>query len=684
MPLPRNLHLHLDPVGGIAGDMFLAAAIDLRPELAEGALAAMRAAGLPESCRPAFSRAHDHGFQGRRFAVAEPPPGKDPRYPAIRAALDDSTLLPGVKRRALEIYRLLAEAEAEIHGTGIEEVHFHELAAWDTLADVVGAAFVIDSFQAVGWSVAPLPLGSGQVKTAHGLLPVPAPATAKLLEGFQVQDDGQPGERVTPTGAAILRHLMPAQRKPETPLRLCGQGFGFGTRQLADRPNCLRLLALAPLAGDAAALAEEEVAVVTFEVDDQTPEDLAIGLDNLRELEGVLDVVHAPVFGKKNRMGDPRPFAVPAGEPGGGHRRLLQRDHDHRPALAEARPGHPGAHPLPRRARRQGGQAAGRPADRQGGSRRPGAGVGRPRRAAGGGPHGGAQGPERHPGSGGDMNAPLRNPAGALARVLEEIGPAAVAVSGGVDSLTLGVALHRRFPAAARMFHAVSPAVPPEATRRVRDLAAAEGWNLTVMDAGEFADPDYLRNPVNRCFYCKTNLYRAMRQSIEGVLCSGTNLDDLGDFRPGLEAARSYEVRHPYVEAGIDKAGVRHLARDLGLGDLAELPAAPCLSSRVETGIAVEAGTLALIHEVETAARGWLEDRGVRPAALRFRVRRDVLALEIDAASLERLSAPDAATLQAQLTGLARAAGRNEPLVLEPYRRGSAFLQPAAGARRPA
>lgn len=282
------------------------------------------------------------------------------------------------------------------------------------------------------------------------------------------------------------------------------------------------------------------------------------------------------------------------------------------------------------------------------------------------------------------MNAPLRDPAGALARVLEEIGPASVAVSGGVDSLTLGVALHRRFPAAARMFHAVSPAVPPEATQRVRDVAAAEGWDLTVMDAGEFADPDYLRNPVNRCFYCKTNLYRTMRQSIEGILCSGTNLDDLGDFRPGLEAARSYEVRHPYVEAGIDKAGVRRLARDLGLGTLAELPAAPCLSSRVETGIAVEAGTLSLIHAIETAARVWLADRSLNPEALRCRVRRDALALELDAAILERLSASDAAALQARLAGLANAAGRDQPLCLEAYRRGSAFLQPATETRRPA
>ena len=282
------------------------------------------------------------------------------------------------------------------------------------------------------------------------------------------------------------------------------------------------------------------------------------------------------------------------------------------------------------------------------------------------------------------MNAPLRDPAAALARVLDEIGPASVAVSGGVDSLTLGVALHRRFADTARMFHAVSPAVPPEATQRVRALAAAEGWNLTVMDAGEFADPDYLRNPVNRCFYCKTNLYRTMRQRIEGVLCSGTNLDDLGDFRPGLEAARSYEVRHPYVEAGIDKAGVRQLARDLGLGGLAELPAAPCLSSRIETGIAVEAETLTLIHAVETAARDWFSKRALAPEAVRCRVRHDALALELDAASLERLSASDAASLQAALADLARAAGRGEPLRLEAYRRGSAFLQPGAEARRPA
>ena len=174
----------------------------------------------------------------------------------------------------------------------------------------------------------------------------------------------------------------------------------------------------------------------------------------------------------------------------------------------------------------------------------------------------------------------------ALDRVLTAIGPAGVAVSGGVDSTTLAVVAHRRFPERSSMVHAVSPAVPPEATARVRELARDEGWDLKVIDAGEFQDPDYLANPVNRCFFCKTNLYGTMRRHVSGVLVSGTNLDDLGDYRPGLEAAKRHGVRHPYVEAEIDKAGVRALARHLGLGALAELPAAPCLSSRVETGIA--------------------------------------------------------------------------------------------------
>lgn len=243
----------------------------------------------------------------------------------------------------------------------------------------------------------------------------------------------------------------------------------------------------------------------------------------------------------------------------------------------------------------------------------------------------------------------------------------AIAVSGGVDSLTLAVAAHRwRGGEGVTACHAVSPAVPPTATERVRDHAAREGMRLVILDAGEFADPDYRRNPVNRCFYCKTSLYRTVTAAVGAgvVVASGTNTDDLGDYRPGLAAARDHGVVHPYVEAGMDKAAVRALARDLALGAVADLPAAPCLSSRVETGLAIDPAQLALVDAVEQAARAALG-----PVTLRCRVRAAGLVLEVEDAVLASLVEPDRRRLADTVAGVAQAAVR-----LEPYRKGSAFL----------
>ncbi len=152
-----------------------------------------------------------------------------------------------------------------------------------------------------------------------------------------------------------------------------------------------------------------------------------------------------------------------------------------------------------------------------------------------------------------------------LQGVLGTLDTAAVAVSGGIDSLTLATAAHRVLGPRVTMHHATSPAVPAEATDRTRALAEREGWTLDVFDAGEFADPAYRANPVNRCFFCKTNLYGAVAARTRHTILSGTNLDDLGDYRPGLEAARDHAVRHPFVEAAVDKRAVRALAVDWAL-----------------------------------------------------------------------------------------------------------------------
>ncbi len=252
-----------------------------------------------------------------------------------------------------------------------------------------------------------------------------------------------------------------------------------------------------------------------------------------------------------------------------------------------------------------------------------------------------------------------------LAGILQGHGPLVIAVSGGVDSMTLATIAHRIRPQTAEMVHAVSPAVPAHATARVRSYAQREGWTLRIIDAGEFADPRYRANPVDRCYFCKSNLYGRIRSLTTGVIASGTNLDDLGDYRPGLRAAAEADVVHPYVEAGIDKAGVRALARGLALRDLAELPAQPCLASRIETGIAVEADDLAFIDAVERRLAADLP----AGATVRCRVTGAGIAVELGGEGLGR-----AEIMGAMAGELCAAAGRRF-IGVRPYRTGSAFLR---------
>jgi uncharacterized protein len=256
-----------------------------------------------------------------------------------------------------------------------------------------------------------------------------------------------------------------------------------------------------------------------------------------------------------------------------------------------------------------------------------------------------------------------------LERRLQGLGAVAVAVSGGVDSMTLAVIAHRVLGERATMFHARSPAVPEEATARVERYAADRCWRLRIIDAEEFSDPSYLANPVNRCFHCKRNLYDAITAHTDGVVVSGTNLDDLSDFRPGLDAARERGVRHPYVEELVDKEGVRALARWLRLDDLAELPAAPCLSSRIETGLAIRPAELAVVHRIEREIA-----ESFAPKTVRCRRRSDTVVIELDDDTLAGLSPTDAASILERADALWRAAGVDARSRLEPYRRGSAFL----------
>ena len=308
------MRVHLDIVGGLAGDMFVAAVMDAKPELAEGLLKTLRTLSLPPGVCATLVETRADGLKGLRFDVADgheaaTHSGKHDAhghrsYCEIRGWLCASPLSDSVKKRALALFAVLASAEASVHGIDIESVEFHEVGAWDSVVDFVAAAWIIDAMGDCRWTWSPIPLGWGMVKCAHGLLPVPAPATARLLTGMRVIDDGIGGERVTPTGAAILRHLCDSGVASTAPAQtnevLAGIGVGHGTRSLPGIANIVRCMLFEVTQQVPAGCGE--IASLQFEVDDQSPEDLAAAIEHIRASAGVLEVYQAPLFGKKGRV----------------------------------------------------------------------------------------------------------------------------------------------------------------------------------------------------------------------------------------------------------------------------------------------------------------------------------------------------------------------------------------------
>lgn len=253
-----------------------------------------------------------------------------------------------------------------------------------------------------------------------------------------------------------------------------------------------------------------------------------------------------------------------------------------------------------------------------------------------------------------------------------------VACSGGVDSLLLADLAHSA-PGRTVVVHSVTPAVPEAATQRVARTADELGWDLRLVTSAEFDDARYLANPVDRCYFCKSNLYTELGRIggvADGVLLSGANTDDLADYRPGLVAAAEHQVRHPYVEAGVDKSAIRALAHERGRS-WHDLAAAPCLASRLYTGTVVTPSLVRAVDRGETHLRAAL---GVD--VVRCRIRADEVLVETAqplAGLTDDLLVTTLAAMRAAhpaLTGI-----RADPL---PYRPGRAFLtlgQTQAGDR---
>jgi uncharacterized protein (TIGR00299 family) protein len=285
---------HFDCFSGISGDMTLAALIDagVDPEAIRAGIASL---GLPVEVE--VEKIRRGGFAATAVRIETPEEHSHRFLPQVEEILHRGSLTPPQRDLALRIFRRLAEAESAAHGMPLDKVHFHEVGALDSIADIVGAAIGLDLLGAERFTSRSVPPGSGTVKCAHGLMPVPAPGTAVLLKGVPLAASPIQAELTTPTGAAILTTVV-AEWTDQPVMTIDQIGYGAGRRDFHQQPNLLRLFI-----GTAANRGEDdEVWVLETNLDDLPAEVIGYCYDLLLAA-GALDVYSTPIFMKKNRPG---------------------------------------------------------------------------------------------------------------------------------------------------------------------------------------------------------------------------------------------------------------------------------------------------------------------------------------------------------------------------------------------
>lgn len=290
---------YLDCSSGISGDMTLGALVDAGVELA-AVQAAIDSLSLP-SCKLVAKEVKRKGFRATKVDVEYDPEPHHRHLHTILALIDDSRMSPRQKELAKRIFTKLGEAEAKVHGTTIRQVHFHEVGAVDSIADICGAA--------VGWDLlgvekiycSPVPTGRGFIQIEHGRCSIPAPATAELLAGIPIAESTVDGELTTPTGAAILATLVDGF-SPLPAMKIWKIGYGSGTKDFPTHPNILRLFIGDSVGESVETAASDQVWVVETNLDDVSGEVIGYCTTKLWDV-GALDVYTTAIQMKKNRPG---------------------------------------------------------------------------------------------------------------------------------------------------------------------------------------------------------------------------------------------------------------------------------------------------------------------------------------------------------------------------------------------
>ncbi|MDA8745756.1 nickel pincer cofactor biosynthesis protein LarC, partial [Rubripirellula amarantea] len=294
---------YFDCLSGISGDMTLGALVDAGAEIA-AIEAAVRSMGLPELTITG-TEVKKHGFRAIKVDIGHPHEHAHRHLHHITDMIDGATEIePEAKELAKKIFHQVAVAEAKVHGSTLQKVHFHEVGAIDSIADIVGAAVAMTSMGIEIVEASPVPTGTGSITIAHGKVSIPAPATAEILKGVPIAASSVECELTTPTGAAILKAC--ARRFGPLPsMTMHSIGFGAGTKDLESQANVLRVIVGEVAASDRSAsnsIQRDEIMLLETNIDDCTAEQIADAAERLMDA-GALDVIQTPCQMKKGRSG---------------------------------------------------------------------------------------------------------------------------------------------------------------------------------------------------------------------------------------------------------------------------------------------------------------------------------------------------------------------------------------------
>jgi len=289
---------YFDCFSGISGDMTLGALVDAGCSL-ETLRSGLEGLQIPD-WTISSEKVWKNGMAATFVRVASEEHTKHRSLSAILEMFEKSQLSKSVQKNAAAIFRKLGEAEASVHDVPLEKIHFHEVGAVDAIVDIAGACIALDALGIEKFACSPLNVGGGTAKMAHGVLPVPAPATAKLLQGKPTYSNGVQRELVTPTGAAIVATLCDTFG-PQPQMTVSAIGYGAGSIELEGQPNVVRIM-IGEAADNVIAGFDEEISVVEANLDDMNPQIYGYFLEKALAA-GALDVYTTPVQMKKNRPG---------------------------------------------------------------------------------------------------------------------------------------------------------------------------------------------------------------------------------------------------------------------------------------------------------------------------------------------------------------------------------------------